>query len=50
MYHPTGDGMLNSLIGPGGTRPLRFINDPTRSSGSVIVTGILARPARRTTG
>ncbi|GAA3469372.1 carbohydrate ABC transporter permease [Nonomuraea roseola] len=40
MYHPTGDGMLNSLIGLVGLGPSGFINDPHTSMASVIVTGI----------
>lgn len=40
MYHPTDDGMLNSLLGMVGLGPSGFINDPDTSMASVIVTGI----------
>lgn len=40
MYHPTGDGMMNSLIGLVGLGPSGFINDPHTSMASVIVTGV----------
>ncbi|MEC3977545.1 carbohydrate ABC transporter permease [Amycolatopsis sp. H20-H5] len=40
MYHPTGDGMLNSLLGLFGAGPSGFINDPDTSLISVIVTGV----------
>ncbi|WP_214321235.1 carbohydrate ABC transporter permease [Nonomuraea sediminis] len=40
MYHPTGDGMLNSLLGLVGLGPSGFINDPHTSMASVIATGI----------
>ncbi|MER6946473.1 sugar ABC transporter permease [Nonomuraea sp. NPDC000554] len=40
IYHPTGDGMLNSLIGIVGLGPSGFINDPHTSMASVIVTGV----------
>ncbi|MFI6294561.1 carbohydrate ABC transporter permease [Nonomuraea sp. NPDC050790] len=40
MYHPTGDGMINSIIGLVGLGPSGFINDPDASMASVIMTGI----------
>lgn len=40
MYHPTGDGMLNSLLGMVGMGPSGFINDPDTSMASIMVTGI----------
>ncbi|MEU6846217.1 sugar ABC transporter permease [Streptomyces sp. NPDC046716] len=40
MYHPTGDGMLNSLLGLVGLGPSGFINDPDTSMVSIMVTGI----------
>ncbi|MFI5806096.1 carbohydrate ABC transporter permease [Streptomyces sp. NPDC051561] len=40
MYHPTGDGMLNSLLGLVGFGPSGFINDPDSSMASIMVTGI----------
>ncbi|GAA1362627.1 carbohydrate ABC transporter permease [Streptomyces beijiangensis] len=40
MYHPTGDGMINSLLGLVGSGPSGFINDPHTSMASIMVTGI----------
>ncbi|MGW6269589.1 MULTISPECIES: carbohydrate ABC transporter permease [unclassified Streptomyces] len=40
MYHPTGDGMLNSLLGLVGFGPSGFINDPDSSLASIMLTGI----------
>ncbi|WP_340682362.1 sugar ABC transporter permease [Amycolatopsis coloradensis] len=40
MYHPTEDGMLNSILGLVGLGPSGFINDPDSSMISVIITGI----------
>lgn len=40
MYHPTGDGMLNSLLGLVGMGPSGFINDPDTSMASIMLTGI----------
>ncbi|MFE0069220.1 carbohydrate ABC transporter permease [Nonomuraea sp. NPDC059023] len=40
MYHPTADGMINSIIGLVGLGPSGFINDPDASMASVIMTGI----------
>ncbi|ROQ69768.1 carbohydrate ABC transporter membrane protein 1 (CUT1 family) [Streptomyces sp. 840.1] len=40
MYHPTGDGMLNSLLGMVGMGPSGFMNDPDTSMASIMVTGI----------
>ncbi|MFE1953784.1 carbohydrate ABC transporter permease [Streptomyces sp. NPDC059524] len=40
MYHPTGDGMLNSLLGLVGWGPSGFINDPDTSMASIMLTGI----------
>ncbi|MBO1330458.1 carbohydrate ABC transporter permease [Streptomyces sp. VRA16 Mangrove soil] len=40
MYHPTGDGMLNSLLGLVGLGPSGFINDPDTSMASIMLTGI----------
>lgn len=40
MYHPTGDGMINSLLGLFGSSPSGFINDPHTSMASIMVTGI----------
>ncbi|MGN5635989.1 carbohydrate ABC transporter permease [Streptomyces sp. AC154] len=40
MYHPTGDGMLNSLLGMVGMGPSGFINDPDTSMASIMLTGI----------
>ncbi|MGW7418273.1 carbohydrate ABC transporter permease, partial [Streptomyces sp. NPDC054863] len=40
MYHPTEDGMLNSLLGLVGFGPSGFINDPHSSMASIMVTGI----------
>ncbi|WP_434599324.1 carbohydrate ABC transporter permease [Streptomyces sp. A5-4] len=40
MYHPTGDGMMNSLIGLLGFGPSGFINDPDTSMASIMLTGI----------
>ncbi|MYW06177.1 sugar ABC transporter permease [Streptomyces sp. SID3343] len=40
MYHPTGDGMLNSVLGLVGAGPSGFINDPDTSMGSIMLTGI----------
>ncbi|WP_219732159.1 carbohydrate ABC transporter permease [Streptomyces finlayi] len=40
MYHPTEDGMLNSLLGLVGSGPSGFINHPDTSLGSIMITGI----------
>ncbi|MCX4862612.1 sugar ABC transporter permease [Streptomyces sp. NBC_00825] len=40
MYHPTSDGMLNSVLGLMGFGPSGFINDPDSSMASIMVTGI----------
>ncbi|MFJ5138647.1 carbohydrate ABC transporter permease [Streptomyces sp. NPDC088707] len=40
MYHPTEDGMLNSLLGLVGFGPSGFINDPDTSMASLMLTGI----------
>ncbi|WP_406099270.1 carbohydrate ABC transporter permease [Streptomyces sp. NBC_01013] len=40
MYHPTEDGMLNSLLGVLGLGPSGFINDPDTSMASIMLTGI----------
>ncbi|MGC5533987.1 carbohydrate ABC transporter permease [Streptomyces sp. SR-10] len=40
MYHPTEDGMLNSVLGLVGLGPSGFINDPDTSMGSIMLTGI----------
>ncbi|MEU3460406.1 sugar ABC transporter permease [Streptomyces sp. NPDC006733] len=40
MYHPTGDGMLNSVLGLVGAGPSGFINDPDTSMASIMLTGI----------
>ncbi|MFD4322696.1 carbohydrate ABC transporter permease, partial [Streptomyces sp. NPDC058548] len=40
MYHPTEDGMLNSLLGLVGFGPSGFINDPDTSMLSIMLTGI----------
>lgn len=40
MYHPTGDGMLNSILGLVGLGPSGFINDPDTSMASIMLTGI----------
>ncbi|MFH8514319.1 carbohydrate ABC transporter permease [Streptomyces gelaticus] len=40
MYHPTADGMLNSLLGLVGLGPSGFINDPDTSMASIMITGI----------
>ncbi|MFF4169396.1 carbohydrate ABC transporter permease [Streptomyces sp. NPDC001744] len=40
MYHPTGDGMLNSLLGLVGFGPSGFINDPDTSLVSLVLTGV----------
>lgn len=40
MYHPTEDGMLNSLLGLVGFGPSGFINDPDTSMVSIMLTGI----------
>ncbi|MET7301190.1 sugar ABC transporter permease [Embleya sp. NPDC005575] len=40
MYHPTGDGMLNSVLGLAGLGPSGFINDPDTSMASIMLTGI----------
>ncbi|MFJ3124359.1 carbohydrate ABC transporter permease [Streptomyces sp. NPDC086993] len=40
MYHPTADGMLNSLLGLVGFGPSGFINDPDSSMASIMLTGI----------
>ncbi|UFQ13815.1 MULTISPECIES: carbohydrate ABC transporter permease [Streptomyces] len=40
MYHPTEDGMVNSLLGLVGSGPSGFINDPDSSLVSLMVTGI----------
>ncbi|MFG2599720.1 carbohydrate ABC transporter permease [Streptomyces sp. NPDC048462] len=40
MYHPTGDGMLNSLLGMVGMGPSGFINDPDTSMASIMLTGV----------
>ncbi|MCX5205424.1 sugar ABC transporter permease [Streptomyces sp. NBC_00237] len=40
MYHPTEDGMLNSLLGLVGFGPSGFINDPDTSMASIMLTGI----------
>ncbi|MEU1493820.1 sugar ABC transporter permease [Streptomyces sp. NPDC005776] len=40
MYHPTGDGMLNSLLGLVGMGPSGFINDPDTSMASIMLTGV----------
>ncbi|MEU8889940.1 sugar ABC transporter permease [Streptomyces sp. NPDC048442] len=40
MYHPTEDGMLNSLLGLVGFGPSGFINDPHSSMASIMLTGI----------
>ncbi|WP_331769746.1 sugar ABC transporter permease (plasmid) [Embleya sp. NBC_00888] len=40
MYHPTGDGMLNSILALAGMGPSGFINDPDTSMASIMVTGI----------
>ncbi|MBB6569212.1 sugar ABC transporter permease [Kribbella sandramycini] len=40
MYHPTGDGLLNQLLGLVGLGPSGFINDPDTSLASIVVTGI----------
>ncbi|MFD3515792.1 carbohydrate ABC transporter permease [Streptomyces sp. NPDC058657] len=40
MYHPTEDGMLNSLLGLVGFGPSGFINDPDTSIASLMLTGI----------
>ncbi|MGZ0145569.1 carbohydrate ABC transporter permease [Kribbella sp. WER1] len=40
MYHPTGDGLINQVIGLIGLGPSGFINDPHTSLASIAVTGI----------
>jgi multiple sugar transport system permease protein len=40
MYHPTGDGLINQVIGLVGLGPSGFINDPHTSLASIAVTGI----------
>ncbi|WP_371749423.1 sugar ABC transporter permease [Streptomyces sp. NBC_01283] len=40
MYHPTEDGMLNSVLGLVGFGPSGFINDPDSSLVSIMLTGI----------
>lgn len=40
MYHPTEDGMLNSVLGLVGFGPSGFINDPDSSIASIMLTGI----------
>ncbi|MFG2502220.1 carbohydrate ABC transporter permease [Streptomyces sp. NPDC048441] len=40
MYHPTEDGMINSLLGLVGVGPSGFINDPDTSLPSIMLTGI----------
>jgi len=40
MYHPTGDGLLNQILGLVGLGPSGFINDPDTSLASIVVTGI----------
>nr|WP_202887976.1 sugar ABC transporter permease [Kribbella solani] len=40
MYHPTGDGLMNQVIGLIGLGPSGFINDPHTSLASIAVTGI----------
>jgi multiple sugar transport system permease protein len=40
MYHPTGDGLINQVIGVVGLGPSGFINDPHTSLASIAVTGI----------
>ncbi|WP_405058827.1 sugar ABC transporter permease [Kribbella sp. NBC_01505] len=40
MYHPTGDGLLNQILGLVGLGPSGFINDPDTSLASIAVTGI----------
>ncbi|MFJ8398655.1 carbohydrate ABC transporter permease [Streptomyces sp. NPDC094144] len=40
MYHPTGDGMLNSLLAMVGMGPSGFINDPDTSMASIMLTGV----------
>ncbi|WP_405683646.1 carbohydrate ABC transporter permease [Streptomyces sp. NBC_00057] len=40
MYHPTEDGMLNSVLGLAGLGPSGFINDPDTSMASIMLTGI----------
>ncbi|MFI6724812.1 sugar ABC transporter permease [Streptomyces sp. R-74717] len=40
MYHPTEDGMLNSILGLVGLGPSGFINDPDTSMASIMLTGI----------
>ncbi|MFI6585485.1 carbohydrate ABC transporter permease [Embleya sp. NPDC050493] len=40
MYHPTDDGMLNSILGLVGLGPSGFINDPDTSMSSIMLTGI----------
>ncbi|WP_350276070.1 sugar ABC transporter permease [Kribbella sp. HUAS MG21] len=40
MYHPTGDGLINQVIGLVGLGPSGFINDPQTSLASIAVTGI----------
>ncbi|MFD7155312.1 carbohydrate ABC transporter permease [Kribbella sp. NPDC059898] len=40
MYHPTGDGLINQVIGLVGLGPSGFINDPHASLASIAVTGI----------
>ena len=40
MYHPTGDGLINQVIGLAGLGPSGFINDPHTSLASIAVTGI----------
>ncbi|GAA1673534.1 sugar ABC transporter permease [Kribbella yunnanensis] len=40
MYHPTGDGLLNQVLGLVGLGPSGFINDPDTSLASIVVTGV----------
>lgn len=40
MYHPTGDGLMNTILGFVGAGPSSFINSPDSSMASIMVMGI----------
>ncbi|WP_285725504.1 carbohydrate ABC transporter permease [Psychromicrobium xiongbiense] len=40
MYHPTADGLMNSILGLVGLGPSSFINSPDSSMASIVVMGI----------